>query len=167
MTTAASTVSTLQSFPNPGSIPPITFYNILGLANWLNINPKYKSNFAETKTFPYLYPQYYSTVFSTFLPQGYNPENVPLTTNVINLSQYEALKYKNQIKIFHKVYATNSNAYINYISSGGIKSPIYYTFQSYKEKYEYSAAVQLINKLYPFQDMANAANWIIPFPIYM
>ena len=38
---AASTVSTLQSFPAPGSIPPVTFYNMLGLANWLNLNPIY------------------------------------------------------------------------------------------------------------------------------
>jgi hypothetical protein len=62
---AASTVSTLQSFPAPGSIPPVTFYNMLGLANWLNLNPTYKNNYASTGTFPYLYPQYYSTVFAS------------------------------------------------------------------------------------------------------
>ena len=164
---AASTVSTLQSFPAPGSIPPVTFYNMLGLANWLNLNPTYKNNYASTQTFPYLYPQSYSTIFastsSTFY--GYNPQNVPLSATVTNLSQYQALKYNTQLHLFQKVYAINSNAYINYISTG--KGPLYYNFLTYNEKNDYNAAVQLINKLYPFRDMAIATNWIIPFPISM
>lgn len=162
---SASTVSTLQSFPAPGSIPPVSFYNILGLANWLNLNPSYKLKFTDTGTFTFLYPSYYTYIFSTFNMPGYNPENVPLVSNVTTLSQYQALKYNTQIQLFHKVYATNSNAYVNYISTG--KNPIYYTFSSYTEKNDYNAAVQLINKLYPFKDMAIGANWIIPFPINM
>jgi hypothetical protein len=164
---AASTVSTLQSFPAPGSIPPVTFYNMMGLANWLNLNPTYKNNYASTGTFPYLYPQYYSTVFastsSTFY--GYNPENVPLAATVTNLSQYQALKYNTQLQLFQRIYAINSNAYINYISTGN--GPFYYNFRTYNEKNDYNAAVQLVNKLYPFRDMANATTWIIPFPIRM
>lgn len=160
---SASTVSTLQSFPGPGSIPPITFYNINGLANWLNLNPSYKINFSYTGTFPFLYPPYYSTpLFSTSV---YNPEKVPLAATVRNLSQHQALQYSTQIQLFHKVYATNSNAYVNYIATG--QNPIYYRFLTYKEKNDYNSAVQLINKLYPFQDMAAAAEWIVPFPIFM
>jgi len=115
-----------------------------------------------------LYPQYYSTIFnstttSTFF--GYNPQNVPLAATVTNLSQYEAIKYKTQLQLFQRVYATNSNAYINYISTG--KGPFYYNFVTYNEKNDYNAAVQLVNKLYPFRDMATATTWIIPFPISM
>lgn len=157
---AASTVSTLQSFPGPGSIPPVTFYNIQGLAHWLNINPTYKINFAHTNTFPFLSITY-SSIFSSF----YNPQSVPLAATVTTLSQYQALKYNTQIHLFHKVYATNSNAYINYIANG--QNPRYYTFLTYKEKNDYNAGIQLINKLYPFRDMATAANWIVPFPIFM
>ena len=125
-----------------------------------NLNPTYKINFAYTNTFPFLSITY-STIFSSF----YNPQTVPLAATVTTLSQYQALKYNTQIQLFHKVYATNSNAYINYIATG--KSPNYYTFLTYTEKNDYNAAVQLINKLYPFQDMATAANWIVPFPISM
>jgi hypothetical protein len=158
-----STISTLQSFPGSGSIPPACFYNAQGLATWLNHNPTYKLNFANTKTFPNLYPAYYSTLFSTFNLPGYNPENVPLCPTVITLSQYQALKYKTQIELFQKVYTINSNAYINYISTG--QSPMYYTFKTFQEKYDYNASVALINKLYPFKDMAEAVGWQIPFPI--
>ena len=139
----------------------------MGLANWLNLNPTYKNNYASTHTFPYLYPQYYSTVFastsSTFY--GYNPENVPLAATVTNLSQYQALKYNTQLQLFQRIYAINSNAYINYISTGN--GPFYYNFRTYNEKNDYNAAVQLVNKLYPFRDMANATTWIVPFPIRM
>ena len=165
---AASTVSTLQSFPAEGSIPPVTFYNIQGLAHWLNLNPSYKYKYASTGTFPYLYPSYYSTVFSTLgYNQNYNPEKVPLVATVTTLSHHQALQYNTQIQLFRNVYATNSNAYINYIASGQStgQATIYYKFLTYKEKYEYDAGVQLINKLYPFQDMAAAAGWIIPFPL--
>jgi hypothetical protein len=163
--TLASTISTLQSFPGSGSIPPACFYNAQGLANWLNNNPSYKINFANTGTFPDLYPITYSTLFSTINLPGYNPENVPLCSNVTTLSQYQALKYKTQLNLFHKVYATNSNAYINYISTG--QGPVYYTFKTFQEKSDYNSAVALVNKLYPFRDMAEAVGWQVPFPIGM
>ena len=159
---SASTVSTFQSFPAPGSIPPVTFYNIQGLANWLNLNPIYKLNFSYTGTFPFLYPPYYSSVISTI---EYNPQNVPLAATVTTLSQHQALQYNAQIQIFRNVYATNSNAYVNYIATG--QNPIYYKFLTYKDMTNYNSAVQLINKLYPFKDMAVAAKWIIPFPLFM
>jgi hypothetical protein len=57
------------------------------------------------------------------------------------------------------------DAYINYISTG--KGPFYYNFRTYNEKNDYNAAVQLVNKLYPFRDMAAATDWIVPFPISM
>jgi hypothetical protein len=163
MTSVASTISTLQSFPGPGSIPPSCFYNAQGLANWLNNNPIYKLNFANTKTFPNLYPASYSTLFSTINLPGYNPENVPLCSNVTTLSQYQAQKYRTQLVLFHKVYSTNSNAYINFISTG--QSPMYYTFATFQEKYDYNSAVALVNKLYPFKDMSEAVGWQVPFPI--
>jgi len=159
----ASTISTLKSFPGSGSIPPACFYNIQGLANWLNLNPIYKLNFANTRTFPFLFPESYSIVFSTFNQPGYNPENVPLCSNITTLSEYQSLKYRTQISLFQKVYAINSNAYINFISTG--QPPIYYTFISYQEKYEYNSAVALVNKSYPFRDMAEAVGWKVPFPI--
>jgi len=156
-------VSTLKSFPAPGSIPPVNFYNINGLAQWLNNNPQYKVNYSSTGTFRFLYPPEYYYFFSSIGIKNYTPTNVPLCSNVTTLSQFEAQKYNTQIKLFQKIYETNSNAYINYVSTG--QSPMYYTFSSFQEKYEYNSAVQLINKLYPFQDMAIATNWIIPFPI--
>jgi len=47
--------------------------------------------------------------------------------------------------------------------------PVYYNFFSYREKNNYSSAVQLVNKLYPFKAMAQATNlnWQVPFPINM
>jgi hypothetical protein len=163
MTSIASTISTLQSFPGSGSIPPASFYNIKGLATWLNSNPSFKLNFSNTGTFPDLYPLEYVILFSTIGISGYNPENVPLSPNVTTLSQYQALKYNTQIQLFHKIYTINSNAYINYISTG--QGPFYYNFSTFQEKYDYNAAVALINKLYPFRDMAEAAGWQVPFPI--
>ena len=36
------------------------------------------------------------------------------------------------------------------------------------EKHQYNYAICLVNKLYPFKDMANAStlHWQIPFPVY-
>jgi len=92
---------------------------------------------------------------------------VPLCSNVTTLSQQQAQQYGQQIQLFQKVYAYNSNAYVNYVTFG--TPPVYYNFATYKEKYEYNSAVQLVNKLYPFQAMANApgVNWQVPFPINM
>jgi hypothetical protein len=160
---ATSTVSTLQSFPGQGSIPPVCFYTPQGLAGWLQKNPQYKLNFSYTRFFPYLLPPSYSP--STFSTIKYNPENVPLCSNVQTLSQYQALKYNEQIQLFKKVYNYNSNAYIDSILSG--QPPIYFNFFTYQEKYAYNSAVALVNKLYSFQAMSDAPglNWQIPFPL--
>jgi hypothetical protein len=155
----------LSTFPEPGSIPPACFYNAQGLAGWLEKNPEYKLSFAYTGAFPFLIPLAFSP--STFSTIGYDPRNVPLCTTVQTLSQGQAQKYNQQIQLFQKVYAYNSNAYVNYILSG--TGPVYYNFFDYKEKNEYSSAVQLVNKLYPFRAMADAplVNWQVPFPIGM
>jgi hypothetical protein len=160
---AASTVSTLQSFPSPGSIPPACFYNAQGLASWLNLNPEYKFNFSSTQTFPYLFPPGAAILLSTIGFAGYNPAKVPLCSNVTTLSQYQGLKYNTQLMLFHKVYTQNSNAYINFISTG--QSPKYYTFITNQERSDMNSAVALVNKLYPFKDMAQALGWIVPFPL--
>lgn len=162
---SASTVSTLQSFPGSGSIPPACFYNAQGLANWLNNNPSYKTNFSYTRTFPFLYPPDIAIYFSTIGLPNYNPATVPLCSNVTTLSQYQALKYNTQLQLFQKVYAINSNAYINSIATG--QGPVYYTFRTFQEKSDYNSAVALVNKLYPFSDMATAVGWQVPFPIGM
>lgn len=155
----------LSTFPEPGSIPPACFYNAQGLAGWLENHPEYKLSFAYTGAFPFLIPLTYSP--STFSSIGYDPRTVPLCTTVQQLSQGQAHKYNQQIQLFQKVYAYNSNAYVNYTLSG--TGPVYYNFFDYKEKNEYSSAVQLVNKLYPFRAMAEAplVNWQVPFPINM
>ncbi len=159
----ASTVSTLQSFPGYGAIPPACFYTAQGLASWLNFNPIYKINFASTQTFSYLLPSFYTVLFSTIGIQGYNPENVPLCSNVTTLSQIEARKYNTQLQLFQKVYTINSNAYVNYVATG--QGPIYYTFKTNQERSDMNSAVALVNKLYPFSDMAVAVGWQVPFPL--
>lgn len=162
---SASTVSTLQSFPASGSIPPAYFYNAQGLAAWLNFNPQYKINFSYLGTFKFLYPPESSTLFSSIGFSGYNVENVPLSGDVTTLSQYQGLKYSTQLSLFNRVYTTNSNAYINYIATGN--SPMYYTFATQQEKSDYFSAVALVNKLYPFRDMSKAMGWVFPFPVNM
>ena len=155
----------LPQFPSTNSIPPACFYTAQGLASWLNQNPQYKENFAVTGAFEFLYVTSISPC--TFSSIGYNPYTVPLCSDVQQLSQGQGLKYSQQLQLFQKVYAYNSNAYVNYILSG--TGPVYYNFFSYKEKNEYSSAVQLVNKLYPFKAMAEATNlnWQVPFPINM
>lgn len=153
----------LPQFPSTNSIPPACFYNAQGLAGWLNMNPQYKTYFAPTGVFPFLLPLTFDP--STFSTIGYNPYTVPLCTTVQTLSQHQAQRYNQQIHLFQKVYAYNSNAYVNYKLSG--TGPVYYNFIDYKEKNECISAVQLVNKLYYFQAMAQAStlNWQIPFPI--
>ncbi len=101
---------------------------------------------------------------------NFNIENVPLAPNVTTMSQFQLMKYTDQLKLFRKVYAYNSNAYVNYITNG--TTPAYYRFQTYKEHNEYKSSVALVNKLYPFDAMTSGANingstlgWIIPFPL--
>lgn len=161
-------VEYLQTFPNPCTIPPVCFYNAQGLANWLNNNPIYKYAFSyvsQANTFPLLFPQPYEVLFSTLGVKGYSTINVPLCSDVQTLSQSQALKYKQQLGLFQKVYSTNSNAYINYLTTG--QPPAYYTFSSYQEKYDLNSAVALVNKLYPFNVMAEALGWQVPFPLGM
>ena len=62
---------------------------------------------------------------------------------------------------------------MNYYNNG--IAPIYYRFQTYQEYTQYKASVQLVNKIYPFNAMANAYNvstyttfyvqWVVPFPL--
>jgi hypothetical protein len=157
----ASTVSTLQSFPGKNSIPPACFYNTGGLAQWLNLHPSYKIDFATTGLFPYLIPSTFVT--SSLSSLGYNPENVPLCSNVQLMSMNQAFKYKNQLHLFQKIYAHNSNAFIEYVSTG--IGPVYYNFLTNQERSDYKSAVALVNKLYSFDAMAQAEGWNIPFPI--
>jgi hypothetical protein len=166
MSSAASTVSTLQSFPGRDSIPPACFYNMQGLAGWLNHNPLYKIPFSYTGEFaPYLIPP--ELVTSSLSSVGYSQEKVPLCTTVTTLPQHLALQYNQQLSLFQKIYTINSNAYINYVATG--EGPVYYTFSTFKEKYEYNSGVGLVNKLYNFKALADAPglNWKIPFPIGM
>ena len=100
----------------------------------------------------------------------YNVENVPLASQVTTLSQNQGMKYSKQLDLFCKVYAYNSNAYVQYATRG--ITPIYYRFQSQTELMDFKESVPLVNKLYPFNAMANGTNevgstlgWIIPFPL--
>jgi hypothetical protein len=150
-------------FPSTNSIPPACFYNMGGLAGWLNQNPSYKQYFSNI--YPTIIPP--ERITSTLSTLGYNPEKVPLCADVTTLSQQQAFKYNQQLQLFYKVYTFNSNAYVESISSG--IAPVYYTFATYQEQTQYKSAVSLVNKLYPFRGMAEASSiqWQIPFPIYM
>jgi len=159
-------VQYLQTFPNPCTIPPVCFYNSQGLANWLNNNPIYKYAFSyvgQPNTFPFLFPQPYEVLFSTLGIPGYSTINVPLCSPVQTLSQSQALKYNQQLRLFQTVYSTNSNAYINYLSTG--TGPMYYTYANNQERIDMISAVGLVNKLYYFSDMAEATGWKVPFPL--
>ena len=168
----------MSTFPSTPSIPPASFYNIQGLAGWLNQNPESKQYFVgQTVVSPFLYAMT-SSISST----GYDPANVPLAPFVTTLSQQQLLQYSNQIALFRKVYTYNSNAYVNYVSTAVAspstqQAPIYYRFINYQEYTQYKASVALINKLYPFGAMANQnvngiddvefpdRSWVIPFPL--
>jgi hypothetical protein len=113
----STSVEYLQSFPNPCTIPPASFFNQQGIAGWLEQNPIFKLAFSFTETFKFLYPPSYAIIFSTFGVPGYNPLNVPLCGNVTTLSQIQARKYNQQLQLFQKVYSTNSNAYITYLNA--------------------------------------------------
>ena len=138
-------------------IPPACFYNFGGFAEWLNLNSEYKY------LFPDLAPGRILPMTSTLSSIGYDPAKVPLCANVTTLSQNQAFKYNQQLQLFYKVYTYNSNAYVDYINNN-TAGPIYYNFFDYREKNEYNSAVQLVNKLYPFHQMARIGIKI-PFPI--
>lgn len=132
---------------------------------WLNQNPSYKTYFtAYPDVFPYLKPSN-----SPNLPVGYQIENVPLSPNVTTLSQSEATRYDEYLSLFRKVYTYNMNAYLASQVSGA--TPVYYRFQSYSDKSNHTAAVGVVNKLYPLRAIVSAKDengvalgWIIPFP---
>ena len=164
----------MSTFPSTPSIPPASFYNIQGLAGWLNQNSSYKYFFVgQTDVSPYLFPMT-SSISTTYLGE-YDAANVPLAPFVTTLSQQQLMQYSNQISLFRRVYAYNSNAYVDYTKTG--KAPIYYRFITYQEYTQYKASVALINKLYPFGAMANQnvngiddvefpdRSWVIPFPL--
>lgn len=169
------------AFPSTGSIPPPAFYNMNGLSTWLNQHPSYKHYFINYPNyFPYLYSQStlgewssmatgpFSSMFMLYT--NYNIENVPLSPLVTTLSQHQAAKYKEQLIHFQRVYSYNSNAYVQAKESS--TAPIYYRFSSSRELLEFRTSVSFVNKLYPFEAMANGRNdngstlgWIVPFPL--
>jgi len=168
-----------NEFPSPNSIPPPSFYNIQGLSSYLNHNPIYKHYFIN-------YPDYFPLLFtSTYINNGgtpyengspvqtlanYNLENVPLPLYVTTLSNSQLNKYKRYISLFLKIYSYNYNVYIKSITYN--ETPYYYNqYRSYEELMDYRSAIQFINKLYPFDMMANGQNengevlgWVVPFP---
>ncbi len=152
-------------FPSTNSIPPATFYNIQGLSMWLNQNPTYKNYFVN---YPNLFPGL-CTMTSSLSSLKYNPQNVPLSPSVRTLSYNQYQQYTEQLQVFTRVYAFNSNAYVNSLPLG---SPIYYSFSSYQELMTYKSSVAFVNKLYPFRAMARGTTengqtlgWVIPFPL--
>jgi len=158
-----------STFPSTNSIPPTCFYDIRGIANWLNNNPTYKQYFIN---YPNVFPTLLSNTGAINYDglSGYDVQKVPLASNITSMSQVQLMRYTDQLKLFRRVYAYNSNAYVNYVTNGA--TPTYYRFQTYKEHNEFKSSVALVNKLYPFQAMANGANvngstlgWIIPFPL--
>ena len=158
-----------STFPSTNSIPPPHFYDIRGIANWLNNNPTYKQYFIR---YPNVFPVLYSSrnLLEYIGYNDFNIEKVPLASNITNMSQYQLMRYTDQLKLFRQVYAYNSNAYVNYVTNG--TTPAYYRFQSYKEHNEFKSSVALVNKLYPFQAMTSGTTltgstlgWIVPFPL--
>lgn len=156
----------LSTFPSTNSIPPACFFDRQGLSNWLNNNPTYKQFYINRpNNFPYLY-----AMTSSLSSLNYNIENVPLAPFVTTLSQSQSMLYTQQIELFKKVYAFNSNAYINSVATD--TAPVYYSFKTYQEMMQFKSSVSLINKMYPFDAMANATNetgvkmqWVVPFPL--
>ena len=153
-------------FPDPNTIPPPEFYTMQGLASWLNQHPTYKGYFIN---YPNQFPCLYAMT-STLSTMNYNIENVPLAPFVTTLSQSQSRKYTDQLTLFRKVYAYNSNAYINFVNTG--VNPVYYRFQTYQELMNYKASVSLVNKLYPFDAMlygtteyGDTLGWYVPFPL--
>jgi hypothetical protein len=160
-------------FPRDTSIPPPCFYNMQGLSMYLNQNVLYKTYYTEWPQFPYL--TFYADKIYPDVAADYNVENVPLSPLLANLSQGQARQYDAQLALFRKVYEHNYNAYIAYLSqpSGSTAGPRYYSFADYKELNNYKAGLQLVNRIYPFDLMANGYNpltgvrlrWIVPFPL--
>jgi len=156
--------TTISTFPSTSSIPPPSlFCGFGGLAGYLNQNPQLKQFFWNTGYFPLLVPP--SLITSSLYSSSYNYQDVPLCSNVTQLSEFQGLKYNQQLALFHKVYSFNSNAYVKGVCNG--TTPMYYTFKDYQELNNYRSAAQLANKLAPFDVMAKAStlNWVAPFPV--
>ena len=152
-------------FPAQYSIPaPCLFERSGGLAFWLNNNPFYKQFFVNTGYFPGLLPE--NLITSSLSSQQYSYANVPLQSNIQQMSDYEARRYYQQLILFHRVYRFNSNAYVTSLQNG--TTPMYYTFKDTQELTNYRSGTQYANKLSPFQVMAQAStlNWIAPFPVF-
>ena len=152
----------LPVFPSTGAIPPAEFYNIGGLTSWLNNNSQYKQYFVGY--YPYLLkPQFITSTLSSL---NYTPRDVPLCPEVITLNSSQKREYTAQLELFRRIYAYNSNAYVNYIC-GNTPAPIYYTYKTQSERTQMRSAQALVNKLYNFNAMAQAStiNWQVPFPI--
>jgi hypothetical protein len=156
-------------FPEIGSIPPVCFYNFGGLATYLNHNPELKNiepfrTYVLRQAFGVNLPFLEMNLISTF---GVSGENIPICPAVATLSYNQSLKYNNQMMLFQKVYAYNSNAYVNASTMGWPNvqnvAPTYYKFLTYNEYNEYKASVGLINKLYPLNLITDY--WSIPFPV--
>lgn len=156
-------MSCVSTFPSTTAIPDPCLFTITGgLATWLNQNPQYKSSFVNTGYFPTLIPSEFIT--SSLSTAQYNYENVPLCTEVTQLSQGQARLYNQQLALFHRVYTFNSNAYVTALCTN--TTPLYYTFRDYQELNNYRSAAQIANKLAPFQVMQQAnVNWVAPFPV--
>jgi hypothetical protein len=149
-------------FPSTNAIPPAGFYDIHGLAGWLDNNPSFKKFFAGK--FPFILEERFIT--SSISSLQYSPETVPLCTTVTLQNSSQQRQNCQQLALFRKVYEFNSNAYVNY-ECGNSPGPIYYTYKTQQERTEMRSALALVNKLYDFNAMATAStcNWIVPFPV--
>jgi hypothetical protein len=144
-----------------------------GLTMYLNQNILFKKYYTEWPQFPYL--TFFADALYPDVADTYDVENVPLPPLLSNLSQGQARQYEAQLALFRKVYDYNYNAYITYISqpAGSSAGPRYYSFVDYKELNNYKAGLELVNRIYPFDLMANGYNvltgvrlrWIVPFPL--
>jgi hypothetical protein len=170
-----------MSFPDKGTIPPSTFYNLQGFNTFLNQNQTFKSTFRDytirqtgidsafvNKALQqYVYSStidvYGSTIILSSL--ALNVENFPLPLTVTNLGFNQQQKYISQLNTFRQVYAYNSNAYVTASTMNFVPGPVYYNFPTYSKLNEYRAGVALVNKLYPFETILSY--WTIPFPIAM
>jgi hypothetical protein len=158
-------------FPRDGSIPPVCFYTIQGLPTYLNQNSQYKVYYSDNPQFPYL--TVYADNLYPDVAATYDLTTVPLPPFLTNLSQLQAQQYQAQLALFRKVYDYNYNAYINYVNHPNSAGPVYYRFNTYADLNNYKAGLQLANRLYPFDLMANAYDqltgvplrWVVPFPM--
>jgi len=159
-------MSTYNEFPSTNSIPPAEFYDIYGLSKFLNMNPEFKYYFIN---YPEVSPYLFENIES-LSSIGYDPINVPIGPALSNMFSSQLLRYNEQLALFRKVYAFNSNAYVESLDTG--VPPIYFRFVTYKDYTNFKAAVQLVNKLYPFNAMAygtteggDTLGWVVPFPL--